>query len=160
MKNPPFFKLFRFDPEASLEVFSSNKGLVWAGYPANIASRLTDMGNKITTENYYEVLRNPINPKALKFRYSLLGKIPNPDYVDRAPFYLTTTEIVELTESQFAQSFVMYDHKDDFFTIGGKMISFKRKERTIIYPPILVTEKVYEGLLAENPGLNICRPIF
>lgn len=25
MKNPPFFKLFRFHPEASLEVFSSNK---------------------------------------------------------------------------------------------------------------------------------------
>ena len=32
MKNPPFFKLFRFDPEASLEVFSSNKFVTVDGF--------------------------------------------------------------------------------------------------------------------------------
>ena len=119
-----------------------NKGLVWAGYPANIASRLTDMANKTITEEYYEVLRNPINPRALK--YNVLSYDPS------AHFYLTTKEIVEMTESEFAKSFVPYDHTKNYFTSGGKMITFQRKTRTITFPPILVTEAVYKGLIKEG----------
>ena len=40
---------------------AENKGLVWAGYPANIASRLTDSANKVIKETYFEVKRNPLN---------------------------------------------------------------------------------------------------
>lgn len=137
-----------------------NKGLVWAGYPANIASRLTDMGSKKITESYYEVVRNPINPRALRNRYTLYGEIPNPDYIPTAPFYLAITETVELTESEFAQSFVMYNSGNNYFTSGGKMISFKRMERTINYPPILITERVHKGLLAEDPNIDVGKPIF
>lgn len=136
-----------------------NKGLVWAGYPANIASRLTDMGNKKITETYYEVVRNPINPRALRETYSFIGFFPNPNYDPRAPFYLPTTETVELTESEFAKSFVMYKNNVEYFTTGGKMISFKRKERSVTYPPILITEKVYKGLLAENPKSTLLKPL-
>ena len=45
---------------------SENKRLVWVGYPANIASRLTDVANKTINKEYFEVIRNPINPKAIK----------------------------------------------------------------------------------------------
>jgi len=142
-----------------------NKGLVWAGYPANIASRLTDMGNKTVTETYYNVLRNPINPRALKSPYSSLLNFPgfNPmtTFDPNAPFYLTTTETVEMTESEFAQSFVMYsDAKMGYFNSGGKMISFERREKKVTYPPILITQKVYNGLLSENPGADIAKSIF
>jgi adenylate cyclase len=140
-----------------------NKGLVWAGYPANIASRLTDMGNKTITETYYEVIRNPINPRAVKNHLGfggILGGLGYDNYDPNAPFYLSTTEKVEMTESQFAKSFVMLSSGQGHFTTGGKMISFERKERTITYPPILVTEKVYKGLLTENPGIDVGKSIF
>lgn len=138
-----------------------NKGLVWAGYPANIASRLTDLGNKAITETYYEVVRNPINPRAIKGGFGFAGLMGiyggNQGYDPNAPFYLSTTETVEMTESEFAQSFVMYSHTKEYFTSGGRMISFKRKTRTIVYPPILVTERVYEGLLDESPDLDLAK---
>jgi len=144
-----------------------NKGLVWAGFPANIASRLTDLGNKTITETYYEVVRNPINPRAIKGNFqfpSIFEMINNPDrnqgYDPNAPFYLSKTETVEMTESEFAQSFVMYTHKDEYFTSGGKMISFKRKTRTINYPPILITERVYRGLLTISPSIDVGKSVF
>lgn len=142
-----------------------NKGLVWAGYPANVASRLTDMANKTITENYYSVVRNPINPRAVKSRFAGLfnrpGLTPISTYDPNAPYYLSTTETVEMSELEFARSFVMYnDIKMGHFTTGGQMISFERKERKIIYPAILVTEKVYKGLQGENPGADIAKAHF
>jgi adenylate cyclase len=146
-----------------------NKGLVWAGYPANIASRLTDMGHKTVVEEYYEVLRNPINPKAVQrpsigspfIRRSTgllgalaatpaVGLIKN-DYDPKAPLYLEATETVEMTESEFAKSFHPYKSGKGYFTGGGRMITFERKSRSTCYPPILITEAVYKGLRAEVP---------
>lgn len=130
-----------------------NKGLVWAGYPANIASRLTDMANKTISEDYYLVERHPINPRAIKPLYTpLYGAYFGLEntYDPRAPFYLTTTEVVEMTESEFAKSFVPYNHTKDYFTSGGKMITFQRKTRTTTFSPILATEAVYKGLIKEG----------
>lgn len=142
-----------------------NKGLVWAGYPANIASRLTDMANKTVSEYYYSVVRNPITPRAIKSPFDGLlnwpGLVSRSTYDPTAQFYLNTTETVELTETEFAQSFAMYsDPKMGHFTTGGKMISFERKEKKITYPAILVTEKVYKGLLSENPAADIAKSHF
>lgn len=139
-----------------------NKGLVWTGYPANVASRLTDMGSKTIKEIYYEVLRNPINPRALKdppFGLgSLFGGIYS-SYDPNAPFYLTTTETVQMSETEFAQSFIMYSNMTGYFNSGGKMISFERKERNVNYPPILITDKVYKGLVSENSLAEIANPL-
>lgn len=137
-----------------------NKGLVWAGYPANIASRLTDMANKTVTEEYYEVLRNPINPAFLPYiplAYNAFGVVPKPAANPNEPFYLITTETVEMTEAEFAKSFVPYDHTQDYFTSGGKMITFKRKTRTTTYRPILITEAVYNGLVKEGLRLELAK---
>lgn len=144
-----------------------NKGLVWAGYPANIASRLTDLANKTLTEEYYEVLRNPINPAYQTFPSglaglgnlsSLLGHSPKPTINKNEPFYLATTQTVEMTESEFARSFVPYTHTQDYFTSGGKMITFTRKSKTITYRPILITDAVYRGLTKEAQRLDLAKP--
>jgi adenylate cyclase len=132
-----------------------NKGLVWAGYPANYASRLTDMANKTIIEEYYEVIRNPINPVALLRRrlpgIGLLSKFHNPvSNSANVPFYLTTTETIEMNESEFAKSFMPDDITKSYSTNGGRMITFKRKTRTIVYSPILITEAVYQGLVREG----------
>lgn len=127
-----------------------NKGLVWVGYPANIASRLTDFANKKIEETYYEVTRNPVNPRAIRsYPY-----FPSPYGIDNsydptAPFYLTKTEKVEMTPEQFANSFSQLKSGELFMT-GGKLIKFEKKVRTIAYPSILLTDLVYKGFKANN----------
>ncbi|TRW27112.1 adenylate/guanylate cyclase domain-containing protein [Flavobacterium zepuense] len=140
-----------------------NKGLIWAGYPANIASRLTDMGHKEIMQTYYKVVRNPINPRAIRSIFPLFdfpGIANMGSYDPSAPFYLSTTETVEMSESEFASSFTMHSNGNGYYNSGGKMISFERLERKIIYPSILLTEKVYNGLLAENPSAAITKAHF
>lgn len=128
-----------------------NKGLVWVGYPANIASRLTDVANKKIEETYYEVTRNPINPMAIRPLFdlsSILGGTPS--YDPKAPLYLSTVEKVEMTPEEFANSICQYNN-GDLFTSGGNLIKFEKKTRGISYPNILITETVFKGFKAANP---------
>lgn len=128
-----------------------NKGLVWVGYPANIASRLTDVANKKIEETYYEVTRNPINPRALRPMFDLnliLGG--KSSYDPKAPLYLPTIQKVEMTVADFANSICQYDN-GELFTSGGKLIKFEKKTRSITYPNILMTETVFKGFKAANP---------
>jgi hypothetical protein len=130
---------------------AENKGLVWVGYPANIASRLTDVANKTIEETYYQVTRNPINPRAVRPMLgfaSMFGS--NSSYDPTAPFYLNTIETVEMTVEEFADSIAQYDD-GRLFTGGGKNIKFEKKKRSVVYPPILMTDAVYKGFKSENP---------
>jgi adenylate cyclase len=79
-----------------------NKNLVWIGYPANLASRLTDIANKEVEEDIYKVTRNPINPKSFG---NLLGlsSIFAGTSSSNEPYYLSTTETVELSVEEFAK---------------------------------------------------------
>jgi len=132
-----------------------NKGLVWVGYPANLASRLTDVANKKMENDYFEVTRHPINPKAIKPLFgglaSMFGNTSN--YDPNAPFYLNTTEIVEMSVTEFADSIHHYDD-GRLFTGGGKNIKFKKKTKTHTFPPILMTETVFKGYKKEAPKAN------
>jgi adenylate cyclase len=131
-----------------------NKGLVWVGYPANIASRLTDVANKKIEETYYEVTRNPINPRAVKpiFNFSsLYGGASS--YDPKAPFYLTTIQKVEMTPEEFANSISQFS-TGELYTTGGNLIKFEKKVRTTAYPNILMTDAVYKGFKAANPNRN------
>lgn len=129
-----------------------NKGLVWVGYPANIASRLTDVANKKVEETYFDVTRNPINPRALShiigFTPFFGGSLSN--YDPKAPFYLSTVEKVEMTPEEFANSIGQYS-SGELFTSGGKLIKFEKKTRFFTYPNILMTDAVYRGFKAANP---------
>ena len=125
-----------------------NKGLVWVGYPANIASRLTDVANKKVEETYYEVTRNQLAFKSkFKFSSSYGG---TSFYNPKAPRYLTTIEKIEMTPEEFANS-ISQNITGELYTTGGKLIKFDRKVRTISYPNILMTDAVYNGFKAANP---------
>lgn len=131
-----------------------NKGLVWVGYPANIASRLTDVANKTIEEDYFEVTRHPINPRAIKplsSLPSLFGGSSN--YDPNAPFYLNTVETVEMTVEEFANSIAQYDD-GRLFTGGGKNIKFEKKLRKKEYSPILITASVFTGYKNANASKN------
>jgi len=131
-----------------------NKGLVWVGYPANLASRLTDTANKSFEEKYFKVKRHPIKPRAIKPIFPLSGIFVNSsNYDPNAPFYLSTTETVKLTTEEFANSIAQY--KDGgLFTSGGKLISFEKKTRTQKYPPILISADVFNGYKKAKPNAN------
>ncbi len=130
---------------------AENKGLVWVGYPANIASRLTDVANKTIQEDYFVVTRHPTNPRALNLPFiipTMFGNTSN--YDPKAPLYLDTIETVEMTVEEFAKSIRQYDN-GNLFTIGGKLIKFEKKVRKKEYAPILMTESVYLGYKKANP---------
>ncbi len=131
-----------------------NKGLVWVGYPANIASRLTDVANKKIEETYFEVTQNPINPMAFwpgpGLGLSSLFRERSHSNNPKAPFYLSTIEKVEMTPEVFANSIAQYDN-GELYTKGGKLIKFEKKTRTTVYPNILMTDSVFKGFKAANP---------
>lgn len=136
-----------------------NKGLVWAGYPANWASRLTDMAHKTIEETYYEVTRNPINPRAIKpvidliplYNHLYLGALGRntSSYDPNAPYYLSSIEKVEMTPEEFANSISSYE-EGELYMSNGNFIKFERKTRKIEYPPILMTDEVFRGFKAAN----------
>lgn len=129
-----------------------NKGLVWVGYPANLASRLTDVANKTIEDDYYEVIRYPINPRAIKPAFpALAGILGNNTYDPTAPLHLNHTEKVKLTVDEFADSFRHLDN-GSLFTVGGKIIKFEKKKREHKFPPILLSEAVFKGYKAAAPN--------
>lgn len=129
-----------------------NKGLVWVGYPANIASRLTDAANKTLEEEYYEVTRNPINPRAIKPIFPILPNFGfHSNYDPHAPLYLSTIEKVRQTPEEFANSIAQHSG-GGLFTSGGNLIGFEKKTAQYEFPPILMTASVYSGYKGENPN--------
>jgi len=129
---------------------AENKGLVWVGYPANIASRLTDKANKLFEEPYFEVVRNPLNPSAIRplIDLSIFGMRSN--YDPKAPIYLKTVETVEMTTEEFANN-ISSISEGRLFMLGGNFISFSKKTKSFSYSPILMTEVVYKGFKRHNP---------
>lgn len=131
-----------------------NKGLVWVGYPANIASRLTDIANKNIEEIYFEVVKNPINSQHL---LNLLGTfspknpLPKVQYLPYAPLYSTAEETIEMTTEEFISKIGNYKDKELSISGGGRLVRFTKKARKIEYFPILMTEIVYKGFKNANP---------
>tara|TARA_R110001599_G_scaffold280408_1_gene481611 strand:+ start:6652 stop:7647 length:996 start_codon:yes stop_codon:yes gene_type:complete len=131
---------------------SENMGLVWVGYPANIASRLTDVANKTIEQEYYEVTRNPINPMAIfsRFRSGLFPYVGNQQNLPKEPLHLSKIETVRQSPEEFASSLRQYD-SGELFTVNGKLISFEKKVSIYDYPSILMTKNVYNGYKKANP---------
>jgi len=140
---------------------SPNRGLVWAGAPANIASRLTDRANKSITETVYDITYKPINPAAVTPTGWLgMGPLVQSYYRNRTgePLYLSSLATKTITEGAFAQMFVAGDNGNSYFTSGGQLVTFKRREKTTIYPGILMTEAVLKGLMAEKLSPQLYGP--
>ncbi|WP_421774256.1 adenylate/guanylate cyclase domain-containing protein [Gracilimonas sp.] len=132
-----------------------NKNLVWVGGPANIASRLTDVANKTIEEEYYEVIRHPINPRSQLFGYSIARALFPEQfaYDPNAPRYLSYTETVEKSKEEFSDS-ISHLSDGSLYMKDGKNVSFEKKKRDYTYEPILVTESVFEGLKKEDSKRN------
>jgi hypothetical protein len=98
-----------------------NKGLVWVGYPANFASRLTDCANKEFTEIVYSV-------------NAVFYERPNGWYRKTKGF----------TAEELASSLSLSSSNK---TLTSKAFSnprsIIREEKKYKYKPILVSEKVY-----------------
>lgn len=119
-----------------------NKGLVWVGYPANFASRLTDCANKVFTDVVYQV-------DASFYHYNYWS---NPLIDPRPTGWYRETKI--LTAEELAKSL-------EVKTVGyGSVLSarmcwnpksIQRQEKTFKYDAILVSETVYDGFKKENP---------
>jgi hypothetical protein len=129
---------------------TENKSLVWVGYPANIASRLTDVANKSIEKTYFEVIRNPINPRAIRPFIDIMPLFGSrPSYDPQAPLYLSTKETVEMTNEEFANN-ISSVQEGELYMTGGRFISFSKKTKTISYPKILMTEAVFRGFRNAN----------
>jgi len=141
-------------PKQAIEQ-NENRGLVWTGYPANLASRLCDTANKDVIEDFYLVKRNPYNPAKFSglggFVPSFFGGTP----VDRSalPTYLDKVETREMSPEEFAAS-IRTTSMGRLSTSGGRFISFQKTSRTTKYPAILISKAVYNGYKKENAEAN------
>lgn len=133
---------------------TDNKNLVWVGYPANIASRLTDMANKTTEEEYFEVKYNPINigkilPPPLSVGRSLAELLGEVDKKKEEPLYLDRVVKKDLTPSEFAGKLSVY--LDDRISFNpGKLTYAEKKNKNFTYKPILITNIVFQGFKKKN----------
>lgn len=123
-----------------------NKNLVWVGYPANIASRLTDVANKSV---------NTSKVKVEYFPYDFSGLFPFPRPFPfptkrKAGIFNNNPSDELLTNEEFVKR-VTFDDKLGITYSGGKLIRFDKIESEISFPPILMTSNVFLEYKNANP---------
>lgn len=106
------------------------KNLIWVGYPANRASRLTDIANKKIEETYFLV-----GDKGLK-KNPITGK---------HEFGIVTREY---SIEKFVELISHFDGQTVIFQKTPQSFEMKKREKT--YAPILITKAVYEGYKKAN----------
>lgn len=134
-----------------------NRGLVWAGIPANIASRLTDMGSKRVTRTMYELRMKP------NMHNTLYGLMSSNVYTSRGYIPLnqlhgannSPTQLL-VTEEEYLKNLSI---KDDVAHYGNRqLVSVDKKIEQYQYHSILITDRVFDGLLSEGQAPNLCNP--
>lgn len=110
-----------------------NKGLVWVGYPANFASRLTDSANKEFTDTYYKVdgefyEYHPLESPLLGFRKS--------GYYRKTQKYTAEKLAADVKVSQSGHNLELSSCR--------KIYSIDREEEKYTYKPILLSDKVFQ----------------
>lgn len=121
-----------------------NKGLVWVGDPANLASRLTDCANKEFTDTYYSIYGefyeyNPLYNASLP---SILG-------LNRPSEYYPGTKLY--TAEKFASE-IKLSHDRLELSSCRKVYSIEKKEQKYKYANILLSEKVYQEFAKADPN--------
>lgn len=124
-----------------------NKNLVWVGYPANIASRLTDVANKSVDYTKIKVKYYPTNYSYLFPRIGLFGQLSRSSV---KPYSDKPCEVI-LNNEEFAKKLTFHDTLGITYS-GGKLIRFDKIKSKIDFPPILMTSRVYNGFKAANPA--------
>lgn len=117
-----------------------NKGLVWVGYPANFASRLTDCANKEFTDLIYKV-------NALFDEYNYLS-VP---YLGRPSGYYIKTK--EYTAEEFASKINYSTNVGNLtFSDSSHIYDIKKEYRKYTYANILLSDKVYSEYAKAVPN--------
>ena len=119
-----------------------NKGLVWVGYPANFASRLTDCANKEFTDVYYKV-----DGEFYEFHLIKNPFLGLPDGWYRKTKKYTPEELAaNLKVSQNGQSLSLAS--------CSKVYSITKEEVKYSYKSILLSDTVYQGYAKAVPDAN------
>lgn len=119
-----------------------NKGLVWVGYPANFASRLTDCANKEFTDIYYKVDGD-------FYELNLLSS----SYFSRPSGYYRKTK--KYTESELSSSLKVSQYNLNLELKSCRQVySIERVEEKYTYKSILLSDKVYQEYAKEVPNAN------
>lgn len=117
-----------------------NRALVWVGYPANYASRLTDVANKTFNEPYYYVTADFYHHNLVPLP-TLLGGKPNGWYRERRRF----------TGEELAK-YLAADINSHIKNTFNNLQKFEKVDERYEYPAILVSETVYNGFKKANPN--------
>ncbi len=118
-----------------------NKGLVWVGYPANFASRLTDCANKEFTDIYYSVdgMFFEFHP----FQSSILG-------FRQSGYYRKTKRF---TAEELASNLNISQSGQNIHLATCDMVySINRVEEKYKYKGILLSDKVYKEYAKASPN--------
>lgn len=116
---------------------TENKGLVWVGKPANLASRLTDVAGKTVEDEFYDVTGD-------FYHYDPFG----------IPPFLTKPrngwfrESKRLTAEQLANN--LYYSTNGLNIFIHNISSFEKKTESYKYNPILISDKVYKEYIKQN----------
>lgn len=119
-----------------------NKGLVWVGYPANFASRLTDCANKEYIDTIYKVDGEFYEYHF--FKSSLSGR--------DSGYY---RKILEYSPEEFAAKVSISDNNHNLVLSSCKQIySIEKEELKYLYKSILISDKVYQEYAKSKPEAN------
>jgi class 3 adenylate cyclase len=117
-----------------------NKGLVWVGYPANFASRLTDCANKEFTDIVYKV-----DGSFYEYNY-----FDNSFWGRTSGWYRKTKEF---TAEEFASKISLPSIVQSLsFDSCSQIYSIERVERKYTYKNILLSDKVYKEYAKAVPN--------
>lgn len=125
-----------------------NKGLVWVGDPANLASRLTDCANKEFTDTYYS-----INGEFYEYNPLYHASLPSNLGFNRPSGYYPKTK--RYTAEKFASEIKLSQDRLELSSCR-KVYSIEKKEQKYKYTNILLSDKVYqEYAKVESTGNDI-----
>ena len=115
-----------------------NKGLVWVGYPANYASRLTDSANKEFTDVFYRV-----DGDFYEYNY-----FSSPLWGRPSGWYRKT---VEYSAEELASRIKPSRYGSLGLDSCNQVYSIEKKEKKYTYKPILLSDNVYQGYSRAVP---------
>lgn len=118
---------------------AENKGLVWVGKPANLASRLTDFAGKMIEDEFYNVT-------GMFYRYAPLYI---PSFLEK-PRNGWFEERRRITAEQLAHK-LYYSPTNGLCINIRKISSFEKETVKYKYSPILISDKVYSKFKKQFP---------
>lgn len=121
-----------------------NKGLVWVGDPANLASRLTDCANKEFTDTNYS-----IHGEFYEYNPFYHASLPSNLGFNRPSGYYPKTKVY--TAEEFASEIKLSQDRLELSSCR-KVYSIEKKEPKYKYANILLSDKVYQEFAKADPN--------